>query len=910
MNQSVPVVFFATPENMIPRSSSDLTGKELSQYKILQKLGSGGMGEVYLAQDTKLERKVALKTLPPEVASDKDRLQRFEREAKAIAALNHPNIVTIFSVEEFQGVSFITMEWVQGKPLSKLIPQHGLRSAEFLALAVSLADAVSAAHRKGIVHRDLKPDNIMLSEEGRIKILDFGLAKLKPSVSDSQEFTETKSVLSKDSLTGEGVILGTVAYMSPEQAEGKSVDERSDIFSLGTIFYQILTGQLPFKGDSATSMISSILRDQPLSISEANSTVPVPISKIVKRCLNKDPAKRIQSAADLRNQLEEFSDELKSGEFSSSRAQLLITPSRANSIMVLVGGLIVLAGIIGFLFFRRAQRPESAPIVDQFIQLTEEPDQELFPGISPDGKSIIYASRAAGNWDIYLRRVGGKNPINLTKDSDADDTQPVYSPDGQRIAFQSDREGGGLFVMESTGESVRRLSREGYNPAWSHDGKKIFFGTERVLQPERPPRVSELWSMEVATGKKQIVSKEDALQPNASPHGNRIAFWGFTKEGAHADIFTISENGTGRVAVTNDSALDWNPVWSPNGDYLYFCSDRGGSMNVWRVAIDEKSGKVLDEPGAVTSAGAAEAQHLSLSQDGHQIAYVARVETTNILKIGFDKSKAATVGEPFWVTQGSKNVAFPDASPDGEWIAFNSRGKHTHISMIHPDGTGIRELTEGPFRDWGPHWTPDGKSIAFCSNRSGKFEIWRIDPDGSGLQQLTRYPGAHYPVWAPDGKRMSYSYHSPNGNSIFQPSSPSIKPIPLPSLPDANDTFEAWGWSPDGKMLTGMHHLTNGAHVGIILYSFESKKIEWLTRFGDWPVWLKDSSSILFVSEGKLFSADVHSKQSRELGFKPELRINGAFTKSPDEKSLYLPIDTTQADIWLINLKSAARASK
>jgi len=221
------------------------------------------------------------------------------------------------------------------------------------------------------------------------------------------------------------------------------------------------------------------------------------------------------------------------------------------------------------LFFRRAQRPESVPIVDQFIQLTEEPDQELFPSISPDGKSIIYASRAAGNWDIYLRRVGGKNPTNLTEDSDADDTQPAYSPDGERIVFQSDREGGGLFVMESTGESVRRLSRGGHNPAWSHDGKKIFFGTEGVSQPERLPKVSELWSMEVATGKKQLLSKEDALQPNASPHGNRIAFWGFAKEGAHGrHLYYFCE---------------WN--WKSCGDKRFCAGLESGLVAGWRLSV-------------------------------------------------------------------------------------------------------------------------------------------------------------------------------------------------------------------------------------------------------------------------------------------------------------------------------------
>jgi Tol biopolymer transport system component len=295
---------------------------------------------------------------------------------------------------------------------------------------------------------------------------------------------------------------------------------------------------------------------------------------------------------------------------------------------------------------------------------------------------------------------------------------------------------------------------------------------------------------------------------------------------------------------------------------------------------------------------------LSLSQDGQHIAYVARVETRNILKVGFDVSKRTALGAGFWVTQGSKNLTFPDVSPDGNWVAFNSLGNQQDVFIIRTDGEGIRQLTNDPYRDWGPRWAPDGKSIAFCSNRSGKFEIWSIRPDGSGLKQLTRFPRAHYAVWSPDGTRMSYSYHSPNGNSMFNPSLPDAKPFALPSLPDETQTFEAWDWSPDGKALAGIQHQSSGVHTGIILYSIDTAKFETLTHFGEWPIWLQDERSILFFSEGKIFSVDLESKEPRELVFPQPQHIVGAFAVSPDEKFLYLTIDTTQADIWLANLKS------
>jgi Tol biopolymer transport system component len=223
---------------------------------------------------------------------------------------------------------------------------------------------------------------------------------------------------------------------------------------------------------------------------------------------------------------------------------------------------------------------------------------------------------------------------------------------------------------------------------------------------------------------------------------------------------------------------------------------------------------------------------------------------------------------------------------------------------VNRDGTRNRQLTSGSFRDFGPRWSPDGKLIAFCSTRSGKFEIWSVRSDGSDLKQLSRHPGAHYPVWDPAGTRISYSYHSPNGNSIFYPFNDKIKEIALPPLPNQTDTFEAWTWSPDGQMLAGIHHLTSGDHVGIILYSFQTQQFQWLTNFGENPVWSKDGRSVIFSNKGKLFSITIPDKQLVQIP--SPLMIAGAFTLSPDQKTIYTPIDTTLADIWLIQLKPAS----
>jgi serine/threonine protein kinase len=274
----------------------------LGHYRIVRLLGKGAMGEVYAAQDTVLGRPVALKVLPPATAGDPGRRDRFEREARAVAALNHPSIVTIHSVEEAEGVLFLTMELIEGRPLSELIPPQGMVLDRFLQLALPLADAVSAAHRRGIVHRDLKPANVMVTEEGRLKVLDFGLAKLKEAEPPEGEM----STLPTWEQTREGRIVGTIPYMSPEQAEGKAVDARSDVFSLGIVLYEMVTGRRPFHGDTSVGMLSSILRDTPVAVSDLRPELPSEVGRIIRRCLEKDPVRRMQTALDLRNELEDL----------------------------------------------------------------------------------------------------------------------------------------------------------------------------------------------------------------------------------------------------------------------------------------------------------------------------------------------------------------------------------------------------------------------------------------------------------------------------------------------------------------------------------------------------------------------------------------------------------------------------
>ena len=427
--------------------------------------------------------------------------------------------------------------------------------------------------------------------------------------------------------------------------------------------------------------------------------------------------------------------------------------------MAVALGAIAVLGALWYLVLRpgSAIRETAKPITNvNFTQLTDLPGPEYFPSLSPDGKSLIYVSRASGNWDIYLQRVGGRNPTNLTKGSTADDTQPAFSSDGERIVFRSEREGGGIYLMGATGESARRLSDFGYNPVWSPDGERVLVATESVIQPSTRPTKSQLWTIKVSDGDRRLVTEGDALQPSWSPHGDRIAYWG-RPQGGQGDIWTISADGRNAVRVTSEPSMDWNPVWSPDGRYLYFCSDRTGNMNIWRVPIAEKTGKLLGTPEAVTSGAGASTEHISLAQDGRRIAYVAHEEIKNLRKVTFDPSTEKIAGEPVPITRGSLQCFFPDPSPDGDWLAYYSLGKQEDIFIIHADGTDMRQLTDDVFKDREPRWSPDGKRIAFTSDRSGGSEIWAINRDGSGLQQLTQMAGAHHPVSHTQKRRLYLS---------------------------------------------------------------------------------------------------------------------------------------------------------
>jgi Tol biopolymer transport system component len=559
-------------------------------------------------------------------------------------------------------------------------------------------------------------------------------------------------------------------------------------------------------------------------------------------------------------------------------------------------------------------------------RLTAHAGVEQFPSLTPDGKWLLYAGEETGNRDIYLLSTSGENPRNLTADSPADDDEPAASPNGERIAFRSSREGGGVFVMGLTGENVRRVTPIGvkaaFNPAWSPDGTEIAYTTENVqLSPLNWETKSELWVVKVDTGEQRQIAVPDAVQAAWSPHGKRISYASRREKPANADqgdaagigramdIYTVPVSGGEPVAATDDRFADWCPVWSPDGKYLYYVSDRGGSMNLWRISIDEISGKPRGQPEAITTPALLLA-HPTISADGRRIAYSAVAKEINIQQLALDPATGEPRGEPKWLTTGSRLWANPDPTPDGEWVTFYSQDQpEGDVYVMKGDRTGRRQLTRDDsvqVLDRVPRWSPDKAWVAFFSDRSGQLAVWKVRADGSDRQQVTRT--GSIPVWSPDSKRL-VTPGTTEGFAglvaVFDANRrwDEQKPEPLARPDKAVQSFIPNDWSPDGSRLAGMSTFSDRGGSGIVVYSFATRTYERLTDFGEWPAWFGDSRRILFVNKGKEFWLyDTRTKQPRKV-YSTVWDVLGPPRLTRDARNVFFSRRVTEADVYLLTFE-------
>jgi Tol biopolymer transport system component len=887
-----------------------MIGQTLGHYRIVLEIGRGGMGVVYQAEDTTLARPVALKILPPELAADADRRQRFKSEALALATLNHPHIVTVHSVEEAGGVHFITMELVKGQTLADALPAHGVPLPRFFEIAIPLADAVAAAHQQGITHRDLKPANVMIGVDGRLKVLDFGLAKAMPG-----EWSGTE--LPTIAATRPGHTVGTPAYMSPEQAQGERVDARSDIFALGIVFYELLTGRRPFEGSNPAAVVSAILRDTPRLLSEVQSTVPRALARLVDRCLAKKPADRFQSAIDLRHSLEEVKQDVESGD-AFAVARPAPAPSPPPSPMwgyATLAGVAVLAALaagLWFVFGRDDADPPAVPQLRNPVQLTSTFDVESYPTWSPDGERVAYQSHESafwtiGNHDIWVTQLGSGEPRNLTADSPANDRRPSWSPDGREIAFFSDRDGEwGVWVVPALGGGAKRvLGLPGFfggsswsAPQWAPDGTRLF-----VLAEEGSDRQNVVIELRLDTLETSRIALPEHESPrrwdlSVRPDGRRFAY--LEAGGGNPELsrlWTIAASGGEALPLTDGLTNVWSPTWSSDGRRIFFVSNRGGSLDLWQQAVSD-DGRAVGEPLAVTTGIGM--RSAVFSPDGNRLAYSRGVKVSNVWRVPIPTDRPATWADAEQITRERAYVEFVDVSPGSQRLAVSSDRRGNQDLWVLPAAGGeMTALTTDPTPDWNPRWSPDGSQIVFYAYRSGNRDVWVMPARGGPARQLTSHTaGDSFPTWSPLGDEIAFQSLRDGETAIFLVADTGGEPRRVATGGSAD-------WAPDGQWLAVSRE---GRLSRVPRNGGEPVPMSTVPHEVNTPRVSHDGRSIYFsVVSGPLEDHDLWSVSLADGTTSRLTKLEGrrgrlGYYFAADERNVYFTWLDDEGDIWVMDV--------
>ena len=933
----------AAAEMIVDDKSSLRKGRVIGPFEILSFISRGGMGEVYLAHDRRLSRSVALKILPAAFTKDNERLRRFEQEARAASALNHPNIITIYEILKAGPSHVIATEFVEGETLRQRLSHSALTIAESLNIAIQTADALAAAHKVGIIHRDIKPENIMLRPDGYVKVLDFGLAKLAeqaPAVSADEALT-------KQVRTGSGVVIGTAGYMSPEQARGKAVDARSDIFSLGAVIYEMVTQRKPFDGETPSDVLASILKTDPQPVSHFSADAPPELTRIVAKTLRKDREERYQVVQDLLIDLKSLVQDLEFHErLKQTSAAPAMTTARPNAESVprpaavvrtdqlseatptLISkpafsgvmkarrwptfaliGVILIGGGFGLYKLWTRSREIAPPVVSNIARITAWSGLDTQPTLSPDGNSVAYTSNHNGAFEIFVKQLttGGRE-IQLTSDGH-ENFQPAWSPNGQQIAYYS-KKGGGIWAIPALGGLPRQLTDFGGSPKWSHDGTMIAFNSDS--NPDLGAGnvgSSTIWVVPSQGGTPRQVTQIGSppgghFGPAWAPDGKRIVFinLNFSSQG----LWSVSVTGTDLKQLTLPAlGRVAHPIFSPDGRYLYF--DAGPAVEALPIAAD--TGASLGEPVKLTDVGASVVQSISVSGDGKRLAYSVQTLTSNIWSIAVAPKTAEAAGTPFPITNqtGTRNNQ-PAFSPDGRKIAFMEflRGADADICVADANGKNPVQLTTNP-KNLIPNWFPDGDQIAFVSFRDKHWSVWATSLQNRRerlLLDLGR--DIQYARLSPDGKQLALNLVDGGVINTWIAAVPGGQPHQI--------TFdkELAGfacWSPDSKYLA--YQLKRGDDAFVMLMpAAGGEAIQLTSGHGrSWPYsFSPDGDKILFAGDrGGVWNLYWVSRTTRQEKQITDYKKMNAFVRypswSPAGNQMAYEYAETSGNIWLMDLK-------
>jgi Tol biopolymer transport system component/tRNA A-37 threonylcarbamoyl transferase component Bud32 len=734
------------------------------------------MGVVYRAVDTRLGRPVAVKVIRHEGTIRPESKKRFVHEARAASALNHPHIVTIYDIGHDEGVDFIAMEYVAGRSLARVLERGRLSLEGALAYAVQIADALAAAHAAGIIHRDLKPANIMVGERGSVKVLDFGLAKLTEAANDGKvDSVTTDTGPAEGSLhTEEGRILGTAAYMSPEQAEGRPADARSDVFSFGVVLYEMITGRRAFDGATKLSTLAAVRTCDPEPPGRVAPGVPADLEKVVARCLRKSPERRWQSMADLKVALEDLLEEFAAR--SAPPPPTVLVPPRRWTGALAAGVAAVAVGALLFGTWRTARpRPRDAP--RPFLtRLTSDVGWTDSPAISPDGKMLAYASDRSGdgNLDIWVQQIPEGPPARLTRHA-ADDSDPTFSADGSRIAFHSTRLGGGVYLVPTLGGDERLLAARGYSPRFSPDGHWIAYGVAEGGG-------GRIYVAPAASGPATPVAT-DFYRAQAhvwSPDGKQLLFFGQRRRDAppedNVDWYVAAVPGGSPVPTGARSlllregfrafrGLPFPEAWASAGSRVLFHGDVGDTSNIWQVALPAEEGRVSGTPRRVTSGTTDEAAP-SVALDGRMV-FVSRTVQSDIWSLPMDTDRGTVEGPLTRVTQDAADDYDPTLSDDGATLAFRSRRAGRFAAVLRKLGSGTEAVLTRMPEEHHPALSRDGARVAYSVPQGDKTPIFVVGSAG-GTPEEACFDCGEVKEWSPQGDQILYvTARDPSGIGLL-----------------------------------------------------------------------------------------------------------------------------------------------
>jgi eukaryotic-like serine/threonine-protein kinase len=843
-------------------------GTVLGSYEVVAQIGAGGMGEVYRAHYTKLGRDVAIKVLPANFVNDPERLSRFQREARTLAALNHANIATIYGMEQSGDIYCLVMELVSGETLAERVKAGPVGIEEALKISVQIAKALEAAHEKQIIHRDLKPANVKVTPDGKVKVLDFGLAKA--FAGDGGIDDPSNSPTLSAAATMQGTILGTAAYMSPEQARGKACDKRTDIWAFGCVLYELLTRKQAFHGETTTEILAAVLRGEP-DWQALPETTPLSIRALLRRCLQKEMSKRARDAGDARIEIEEALAAPATADFTPNAPKKGVRTLGRGAVVLGVGALLLVA-VASLVTWNLKPAPLSPPQQVTRTVITLPSGQQLAGlengpalALSSDGTQLVYIARQGGTQQIYLRAMNSMEarPIPNTEGA----FNPFFSPDGQWIGLFS---GGTLKKISANGEAIVTLgnSVDSYGASWGSHGMIAF----------SPAGVGVL---------QQVSDSGGVPQPLTRVRKGELAHrWPEFLPGAKAVLFAVGSNGisfnNAEVAVQSVRTDQWqnliqagtNPRYAPSGHLVYA---QGGSLMA--VPFDPQklvvTGAAVPVVEGVMQSSTSGAAQYSFSATG-SLVFVSG---------GFQATQSKLV----WVRRnGTEEAAsapahgylIPRLSPDGGGVAVGIAEQENQIWLYDLSRETLTRLTFEGNSSNGPIWTPDGKRVVFNSNKEGGTNIfWQLADGSGGLERLTTSEYLHAPMsWSPDGQLLAFHEVNPTTQRdiwVLRMGDRKAQPFLRTQFDEAVPRF-----SPDGRWLAYISNESGRYEVYVQPYPGPGGKWQISTDGGTEPAWNRNGRELFYRSGNKMMAVDMTTQPSFSVG-RPRMLFEGRYAQPP-----------------------------